>query len=201
MFTGIISDIGEVRALEKATDVTLTIVTSYDVASINLGASIAHDGVCLTVMEKGIDCYKVVASQQTQQVTTLGTWQVGKKINLERALKMGDELGGHIVTGHVDGVAEIISLALEGESMRFRLRAPKELAGFIAEKGSVTLDGVSLTVTDIEGCEFGLALIPHTLQVTTWGTKRVGDKLNLEIDVLARYVKRLNDFYSNSTFL
>ena len=193
MFTGIISDIGEVRALEKATDVTLTISTSYDVASIMLGASIAHDGICLTVMDKGEDWYKVVASQQTQQVTTLGGWQVGKKINLERALKMGDELGGHLVTGHVDGVAEIVSIAAEGESVRFRIRTPHELAGFVAEKGSVTLDGTSLTVTDIEDCEFGLALIPHTLQVTTWGTKRVGDKLNLEIDVLARYVKRMRE--------
>jgi riboflavin synthase len=196
MFTGIITDIGEVRAIEKAIDVTLTIATAYDVDSIAIGASIAHDGICLTVIEKAQGHYKVVASQQTQQVTTLGSWGVGKKINLERALKMGDELGGHIVTGHVDGIATIASITPEGESIRFRIRAPHELAGFIAEKGSVTLDGTSLTVTDIEGCEFGLALIPHTLEVTTWGNKRVGDVLNLEIDVLARYVKRLNDFYA-----
>lgn len=196
MFTGIISDIGEVVALERSVDATLIIRTHYDVANIDIGASIAHDGICLTVVEKLPNAYKVVASQQTQQVTTLGTWQEGRRVNLERALKMGDELGGHIVTGHVDGVAEIMSITPEGESVRFRIRAPHELAGFIAEKGSVTLDGTSLTVTDIQGCEFGLALIPHTLDVTTWGTKRVGDQLNLEIDVLARYVKRLNDFYA-----
>lgn len=194
MFTGIITDIGEVRSIERATDATLVIATAYDVESIAIGASIAHDGICLTVVEKSAGQYKVVASAQTQTVTTLGTWHAGKKVNLERALKMGDELGGHIVTGHVDGVAEIISIVPEGESVWFRIRAPQDLAGFVAAKGSVTLDGTSLTVTDVDGCDFGLALIPHTLQVTTWGNKCVGDVLNLEIDVLARYVKRLQDF-------
>jgi riboflavin synthase len=197
MFTGIITDIGVVRALDIATDATLTMATRYDVATIAIGASIAHDGICLTVVDKGADAqgawYKVVASAHTQAVTTLGAWQVGKKVNLERALCMGDELGGHIVTGHVDGIAEIISVQPEGESVRFRMRAPQHLAGFIAEKGSVTLDGTSLTVTDVEGREFGLALIPHTLQVTTWGDKCSGDVVNLEIDVLARYVARMQD--------
>lgn len=198
MFTGIITDIGVVRALDIVTDATLTMATHYDVASIAIGASIAHDGICLTVVDKGSDAqgawYKVVASAHTQAVTTLGAWQVGKNVNLERALCMGDELGGHIVTGHVDGIAEIISVQPEGESVRFRVRAPQHLAGFIAEKGSVTLDGTSLTVTDVEGREFGLALIPHTLHVTTWGDKRAGDKLNLEIDVLARYVARMQAY-------
>lgn len=193
MFTGIITDCGVVQDVQRATDMTLTIGTSYDTATIALGASIAHDGICLTVVEKGADWYKVVASKHTQDVTTLGRWQVGKRVNLERALCMGDELGGHIVTGHVDGVAEIIAIQPEGESVRFRVCAPRDLAGFIAAKGSVTLDGTSLTVTDVEECEFGLALIPHTLQVTTWGEMHVGDMLNLEIDVLARYVARMQE--------
>jgi riboflavin synthase len=194
MFTGIITDVGAVHSIVKDVDATLVIATSYDVDGIDIGASIAHDGICLTVVEKSVGKYKVVASAQTQAVTTLGSWQVGKKLNLERALKIGDELGGHIVTGHVDGIAHILAIQAEGESVRFRIRAPQELAGFIAAKGSVTLDGTSLTVTDVDGCAFGLALIPHTLQVTTWGQKQVGDTLNLEIDVLARYVKRLQDF-------
>lgn len=191
MFTGIITDIGEVRALEKRGDLRARIGTSYDTAGIDLGASIASDGVCLTVVELGPDWYDVEISAETVSKTNLGDWVEGKKVNLERALKVGDELGGHIVSGHVDGVAELVAMKDEGDSTRFTFRAPEELAKFIAPKGSVALNGTSLTVNEVEGCEFGINIIPHTKEVTTWGQAKVGDAINLEIDTLARYVARL----------
>ncbi|SFK53271.1 riboflavin synthase [Shimia haliotis] len=191
MFTGIITDIGEVRALEKRGDLRARIGTSYDTAGIDLGASIASEGVCLTVVELGPDWYDVEISAETVSKTNLGDWVVGKRVNLERALKVGDELGGHIVSGHVDGVAELVAMRDEGDSTRFTFRAPEALAKFIAPKGSVALNGTSLTVNEVDGCEFGINIIPHTKDVTTWGQAKVGDAINLEIDTLARYVARL----------
>lgn len=193
MFTGIITDIGEVRALEQRGDLRARIGTSYDTSTIDLGASIASDGVCLTVIELGDDWYDVEISAETVSKTNLNDWAVGKRLNLERALKVGDELGGHIVSGHVDGVAEIIAMTDEGDSTRVTLRAPKELAKFIAPKGSVALNGTSLTVNEVDGCDFGINFIPHTKEHTTWGDAKVGGFINLEIDTLARYVARLNE--------
>lgn len=198
MFTGIITDVGRVVAVTAAGDTTLRLATGYDTAGIDLGASIACDGVCLTVVAAGPDpalpeggWFDVQASAETLSKTTLGGWQPGRRINLERALRVGDELGGHIVSGHVDGVAEVLSVAEEGDSTRIRLRAPAALAGFIAPKGSVALNGTSLTVNEVEGAEFGINLIPHTKAVTTWGTLQAGDLVNIEIDTMARYVARL----------
>ncbi|MDO6725695.1 riboflavin synthase [Cognatishimia sp. 1_MG-2023] len=193
MFTGIITDIGEVRALEQRGDLRARIGTSYDTSTIDLGASIASDGVCLTVIEMGDDWYDVEISAETVSKTNLHAWTVGKRLNLERALKVGDELGGHIVSGHVDGVAEIIAMTDEGDSTRVTLRAPLELAKFIAPKGSVALNGTSLTVNEVDGCDFGINFIPHTKEHTTWGDAKVGGFINLEIDTLARYVARLNE--------
>lgn len=194
MFTGIITDIGEIRALKQEGDLRARIGTGYDMASVDLGASIASDGVCLTVVAKGPDWYEVQVSVETVSKTNLGGWTLGKRVNLERALKVGDELGGHIVSGHVDGVAEVVALTDEGGSTRLVFRAPDHLAGFIAPKGSVALDGTSLTVNEVSGAEFGINLIPHTKQVTTWGDIALGDRINLEIDTLARYVARLRDW-------
>jgi riboflavin synthase len=194
MFTGIITDIGEIRALQQEGDLRARIGTGYDMPSVALGASIASDGVCLTVVAKGADWYEVQVSAETVSKTNLGRWQIGKRVNLERALKVGDELGGHIVSGHVDGVAEVVGLVQEGGSTRLVFRAPDHLAGFIAPKGSVALDGTSLTVNEVSGAEFGVNLIPHTKQVTTWGDVVLGDLINLEIDTLARYVARLRDW-------
>lgn len=191
MFTGIITDIGVVRELEKRGDLRARIGTSYDTSGIDMGASIASDGVCLTVIELGDDWYDVEISAETVSKTNLGDWEVGKRLNLERALKVGDELGGHIVSGHVDGVAEIVAMQDEGDSTRVTLRAPEALAKFIAPKGSVALNGTSLTVNEVEGCDFGINFIPHTKEATTWGDAKVGDRINLEIDTLARYVARL----------
>ena len=191
MFTGIITDIGEVRALEKRGDLRARIGTGYDTGTIDLGASIASDGVCLTVIEIGPDWYDVEISAETVSKTNLGDWAVGKRVNLERALKVGDELGGHIVSGHVDGVADIVAMSDEGDSTRVTLRAPESLAKFIAPKGSVALNGTSLTVNEVDGCDFGINFIPHTKEATTWGAAKVGDRVNLEIDTLARYVARL----------
>ncbi len=191
MFTGIITDVGTIKALEQEGDLRARISTSYDTAGIDLGASIASDGVCLTVIELGPDWYDVQISAETVSKTNIGAWTVGKRVNLERALKVGDELGGHIVSGHVDGVAEVVDITDEGDSTRVTLRAPKDLARFIAPKGSVALNGTSLTVNDVEGCDFGINFIPHTKEVTTWGDVKLGDKVNLEIDTLARYVARL----------
>lgn len=195
MFTGIITDIGKVTAVEKTGDTRFVIETVYDPATIAMGASIACDGCCLTVVEKGAmnsgNWFAVDASAETLGCTTLGTWKVGRAINLERAMKVGDELGGHIVSGHVDGVGEIIAIREEGGSKRFSFRAPAELKKFIAPKGSVTLGGTSLTVNEVADDVFGVNIIPHTQDVTTWGSAKVGDKINLEIDMLARYVARL----------
>lgn len=193
MFTGIVTDVGNIRALEMAGDLRARIGTSYDTSGIDIGASIASDGVCLTVIALGEDWYDVQISAETVSKTNLDTWAVGSKVNLERALKVGDELGGHIVSGHVDGVAEVVSVADEGDSTRVKLRAPHELAKFIAPKGSIALNGTSLTVNEVEGDLFGINFIPHTKDVTTWGRVAVGDKVNLEIDTLARYVARLSD--------
>ncbi len=191
MFTGIITDIGTVTDLEQAGDLRARIRTGYDTKGIDIGASIASDGVCLTVIELGSDWYDVQISAETVSRTNLADWTNGKRVNLERALKVGDELGGHIVSGHVDGVAEIVAMHDEGDSTRVTLRAPRDLARFIAPKGSVALNGTSLTVNDVDDCDFGINFIPHTKTATTWGDARVGDRVNLEIDTLARYVARL----------
>ncbi len=191
MFTGIITDIGEVRSLENRGDLRARIGTHYDMAGVDLGASIACDGVCLTVVEMGEDWFDVDISAETVARTNLGGWTEGRRVNLERALKVGDELGGHIVSGHVDGLARVVSVTDEGDSTRVTLRAPKELARFIAPKGSVALNGTSLTVNEVDGCDFGINFIPHTKQVTTWGDVAEGDDVNLEIDTMARYVARL----------
>ena len=191
MFTGIVTDIGIIAALDQQGDLRARITTGYDTAGIDMGASIASDGVCLTVVDLGPDWYDVQISAETVNMTNLGKWAVGKRINLERALKVGDELGGHIVSGHVDGVAEVVSIKDEGDSTRVQLRAPNDLARFIASKGSVALNGTSLTVNEVEGNVFGINFIPHTKDFTTWGDVALGDMVNLEIDTLARYVARL----------
>ena len=194
MFTGIVTDMGEVLSLRQAGDLTVRIATAYDVDTIDIGASIACDGVCLTVIALGADpkpWFDVQVSAETVSKTNLDTWAAGRRINLERALRVGDELGGHIVSGHVDGVAEIVAMRDEGDSTRFTFRAPAGLARFIAPKGSVALNGTSLTVNEVDGAEFGVNIIPHTKTVTTWGASKVGDRVNLEIDTLARYVARL----------
>jgi riboflavin synthase len=194
MFTGIVTDIGEVRRIERRGDTHIAITTHFDVSGMPLGASIACAGVCLTVVEKGSKedrWFAVTASEETLSKTVLGAWQAGRRVNLERPLRVGDELGGHIVTGHVDGTAEILSIAPEGESMRMTFEAPANFARFIAPKGSIALDGVSLTVNDVDGRRFGVNLIPHTLKATTFGEAQAGDRVNFEIDVLARYVARL----------
>jgi len=198
MFTGIITDIGEVIAIEKRGDTRLTIATSYDPDTIALGASIACSGCCLTAVETGRlqdgrGFFAVDASAETLARSTLGAWGIGTRINLERPLKMGDELGGHVVSGHVDDVGEIVSIVPEGDSLRFRFRVSPEIARFIAPKGSVSIDGTSLTVNEVEGSEFGVNIIPHTQAVTTWGKAEAGDQVNVEIDMLARYVARLSE--------
>ncbi|MCV2871333.1 riboflavin synthase [Defluviimonas sp. WL0050] len=197
MFTGIVTDIGEILALEQKGDLRARIATAYPVEGIDLGASIACNGCCLTVVATGADprgWFDVDISAESVAKTNIGDWRVGHLINLERALKVGDELGGHIVSGHVDGVAEIVAMRDEGDSTRFTFRAPEALAGFIAPKGSVALNGTSLTVNEVNGAEFGVNIIPHTKEVTTWGQARVGDKVNIEIDTLARYVARLREW-------
>ena len=191
MFTGIVTDIGDIRSLERRGDLRARIGTGYDTSGIDIGASIACSGVCLTVVQIGPDWFDVEISAETLDKTNIGQWAVGQKINLERALKVGDELGGHIVSGHVDGLAEIIEMRPEGDSVRFVFDAPRALARFIAPKGSVALDGTSLTVNEVEDTRFGVNIIPHTQDVTTWSASKVGDKVNLEIDTLARYVARL----------
>lgn len=194
MFTGLVSDVGEVVAREGG---RFTIRSGYAAATIALGASIAHDGCCLTAMavrpEGTGSVYELDVSNETLSKTTLGEWRPGRRINLERSLRAGDELGGHIVMGHVDGTAIVREIRPDGLSQRFVLEAPAELARFIAPKGSVALDGTSLTVNEVDGNRFGINFIPHTLAVTTWGGKRIGDRINLEIDPLARYVARLLD--------
>ena len=194
MFTGIITDIGTVQALEHRGDLRARIGTSYDTAGIDLGASICCDGVCLTAVALGEGWFDVDISAETVSKTNIGAWAEGQRINLERSLKVGDELGGHIVSGHVDGVAELVGMVDEGDSTRLTFRAPEGLAKFIAPKGSVALNGTSLTVNEVDGAEFGINVIPHTKEVTTWGDAALGDQINLEIDTLARYVARLQEW-------
>jgi riboflavin synthase len=194
MFTGMVSDVGEIRHIEKRGDTHIAVATRFDVSKIEIGASIACAGVCLTLVDKGSASdrwFAVTASAETLAKTTLGEWRSGHPVNLERPLRVGDELGGHIVTGHVDGTAVIVSAAAEGESVRMSFDVPPALAAFIAAKGSVALDGVSLTVNEVEATRIGVNLIPHTLRTTTFGDARPGSRVNLEIDLLARYVARL----------
>ena len=197
MFTGIVTDIGEVLTTEQQGDLRARIATRYDVAGLDIGASVASDGVCLTVIAKGTtprNWYEVQISAETVTKTNLGTWAPGARVNLERALKVGDELGGHIVSGHVDGVAEVVAVRPEGDSLRVTFRAPEPLARFIAPKGSICLNGTSLTVNEVDGAEFGINFIPHTQTATTWGAVAVGDRVNLEVDTMARYVARLREW-------
>ena len=194
MFTGIVTDLGEIIALENTGDLRARIRCGYDMGTVEIGASIAHAGVCLTVIATGADWYDVQISAETVSKTNLGGWTVGKRINLERALKVGDELGGHIVSGHVDGVADVVRVVPEGESLRVTFRAPGPLARFIAPKGSVALNGTSLTVNEVDGADFGINFIPHTQAATTWGEVKVGDRINLEVDTMARYVARLREW-------
>ena len=196
MFTGLVSDVGRVTSIEARGELRrIRIETSYDPATIALGASIACCGPCLTAVacgsEAGRNWFEVDAAAETLARTTVGRWQVGTRINLERSLTLGAELGGHIVTGHVDGVGTIVARTDFDGMARFEIRAPHDLAKFIAEKGSISLDGTSLTVNSVEGDVFSILLIPHTLAVTTWGERRGGDDLNLEVDLMARYAARL----------
>ena len=200
MFTGIITDIGTIRSVEQLGDTRMVIETAFALDTVEIGASIACSGVCLTVVDKGPDWFAVEASGETLARTALGSWGVGTRINLERALKLGDELGGHIVTGHVDGVGQVASIVPEGASRRIQFLGPKALAAYIAQKGSVTIDGISLTVNGVEdtadGVLFDVNVIPHTQSCTTLGQIKVGDSINIEIDVLARYVARLKEVAS-----
>lgn len=199
MFTGIVTAVGEIVAHEmREVGVKLRVASTYDPATIDLGASIAHAGICLTVIERGAlpdgrAYHDVEASPETLRVTVMGDWTVGTRVNLERSLKLGDEMGGHLVTGHVDGIAEIVARVPEGDMAVFRFRVPHDLARYVAPKGSVALDGTSLTVNAVEGDEFTVQIIPHTLAVTTWGERQTGDRIDFEIDLMARYVARLRD--------
>jgi len=194
MFTGIITDIGTIVALEQSGDLRARIATKYAGSSIDMGASIASDGVCLTVVARGDadgrGWFDVNISAETLSKSIIKAWELGHSVNLERPLRLGDELGGHIVSGHVDGVAQIISMQDEGDSTRLVFEAPAALAMFIAPKGSVALNGTSLTINEVDGARFGVNIIPHTKDVTTWGRAAIGDYVNLEIDTLARYVAR-----------
>jgi riboflavin synthase len=191
MFTGIITDIGRVRRLRRGELLDLKIATAFDTATIPLGASIACSGACLTVVAVEPGAFAVQASVETLARTTLGEWEEGTLVNLEKSLRLGNELGGHLVLGHVDGMARIVEQRPEAESVRFVFEAPEELALFIAPKGSVALDGVSLTVNEVAQNRFGVNIIPHTLACTTFGSVRAGQRMNLEIDLIARYVARL----------
>jgi len=195
MFTGIVTDVGEIVSAEQRGDLRLRIRTGYDPATIELGASIACSGVCLTVVDKGDDWFAVDVSAETLSRTAANLWSEGSRLNLERPLRVGDEIGGHIVTGHVDGVGEVIGLCVEGDSRRIGIRVDRSLAPAIAPKGSITLDGVSLTVNDVhdaeDGTHFSVNIIPHTAHETTLGDLTEGRQLNVEIDVLARYIDRM----------
>ena len=191
MFTGIVTDIGRVREVrETERDRRYEIQTAWDVSGIDLGASISHAGCCLTVTEKGTDWFAVEVSNETLSKTTLGAWKAGDGVNLERAAKLGDEMGGHVVSGHVDGLGRVVSITPEGGSHRVEVEAPAPLHRYIAAKGSITVDGVSLTVNSVAGQVFSLNIIPHTWDVTTLGRLKAGDPVNLEIDMLARYLAR-----------
>jgi riboflavin synthase len=198
MFTGIVTDIGQVLAVELRGDARVTIACGYDPSGINIGASILCAGICLSAVAKGTldgrNYFVVEASAETRTKTTLGSWRAGARVNLERALKVGDELGGHFVSGHVDGVGEVVEVTAHGGSMCMRVRAPLELVPLIAPKGSICLDGASLTINEIDGCEFRVNLIPHTLAATTFGVAAASKSVNVEIDMLARYVARLANF-------
>jgi riboflavin synthase len=200
MFTGIITDIGRISAVEARGDLRLTIATSYDTTGLAIGASVACSGVCLTVVAKAPSQFSVDVSHETQSRTAAGQWVAGRRLNLERALKVGDELGGHIVTGHVDAVGTIESVAPDGDSTRIAIQVPKAIAPFIAPKGSVCLDGVSLTVNTVTdnpaGAVFTLNIIPHTASWTTFDSVKPGDEINIEIDVLARYLARMRESLS-----
>ena len=196
MFTGIVTDVGTVRSAEQRGDLRLVIGTGYDLGTVDLGASIACSGVCLTVIDKGEDWFAVDLSAETVSRTAADLWREGGQLNLERSLRLGDELGGHIVTGHVDAVAEAIGVCPEGDSLRLGIRAPRDLGPMIAQKGSITLDGVSLTVNDVRDAEdgsthFSVNIIPHTAEHTTFGGISPGRQLNVEVDVLARYIDRM----------
>ena len=194
MFTGIVTDVGRVRHIEKRGDTHLVIATNYDLSTVDIGASIACSGVCMTVVDKGTGkdgWFAVTASGETLSKTTISHWKVGDAVNLERPMRVGDEFGGHIVSGHVDGAAEVKQLLPEGESTRVTFEVPAGLSKFIAPKGSIALDGVSLTVNEVDGSRFGVNIIPHTAKVTTFGRLKPGAKVNLEIDLMARYVARL----------
>ncbi|HYD64812.1 riboflavin synthase [Azospirillum sp.] len=191
MFTGIITDVGRVKAVESNGDTRFTIETAFDMETVAIGASIANCGVCLTVIDKGPGWFAVQASAETLSKTTLGSWTPGTRVNLERAMKLGDELGGHIVSGHVDGVAAVVDVRPDGKSKRITFEAPANLAKYVASKGSVAIDGVSLTVNEVDGARFGVNIIPHTQVATTFGDLKPGDRVNMEIDMLARYVARL----------
>jgi len=191
MFTGIVTDVGRVRAIRDTNrDRRFEIETGFDTETLDIGASVSHAGCCLTIVEKGPGWFAVEVSGETLAMSTLGDWREGRRVNLERAAKVGDELGGHIVSGHVDGVGEVLDVAEEGGSHRVRIRAPKPLHRFIAPKGSITVEGVSLTVNEVEDDVFGVNLIPHTWDVTTLGELKPGARVNLEIDMLARYLAR-----------
>ncbi|HKX09595.1 MAG TPA: riboflavin synthase [Stellaceae bacterium] len=191
MFTGIVTDLGRVRAVLPGGDTRFEIETHYDTSTIAVGASIACSGVCLTAIELGKGSFRAQASAETLARSTLGHWRVGTPVNLERSLRVGDELGGHLVAGHVDGVGRLVSLREEGDSVRLVFEAPAALAPGIAFKGSVAVDGVSLTVNEVTGARFGVNIIPHTRAVTSLGSLKVGDPVNLELDLIARYVARL----------
>lgn len=198
MFTGIITDVGTIERVEQRGDLRVVIGTAYDTTSVDLGASIACSGVCLTVVDKGPNWFAVDISGESVSRTAQGQWTAGKRLNLERAMKLGDEMGGHIVTGHVDGVAEVIEVSPQGDSKCITVRLPRELAPFVAAKGSITIDGVSLTVNTVddtaEGTHFTVNIIPHTQAVTTLGDLAAGQTVNIEIDVLARYLKRMEAY-------
>lgn len=192
MFTGIVTDVGQVRSLDRrGVDARIVVGTSFDTSSIGVGASIACSGACLTVVDKGPGWLAFDAMHETLDRTKVGAWREGSRVNLERSLRLGDELGGHMVSGHVDGLGRLAARSPDGQSVRMMFTVPAELARFIAEKGSVAVDGVSLTVTEVGDDRFGVGVIPHTLAVTTLGELRVGDPVNIEIDPLARYVARL----------
>lgn len=191
MFTGIVTDLGRVRSIDKPDDTRLVIETGYDMGTLEIGASISCSGVCLTVVEKGEDWFSVDASQETLDVTNLGAWQAGTLVNLERSLRVGDEMGGHMVSGHVDGFGEVTSITAVDGSIKVIFSTPAHLRRFIAPKGSVAVNGVSLTVNETKGDTFSVNIIPHTRSVTTFQSLNEGEKVNLEVDTLARYVARI----------
>jgi riboflavin synthase len=191
MFTGIIRDVGEIVALDKSGDWKISVSTNLNLDDAGIGCSIACDGVCLTLIEKTESSFTVQLSAETLSKTTAKNWKIGKRLNLERALRMGEELGGHLVSGHVDGVAKIVSKTPENDSLRYKFSLPENLAKYAAQKGSIAVDGISLTVNEVEGEVFGANIIPHTQNMTTLGAKNIGDDVNIEIDVVARYVERM----------